>query len=114
MSNRILAIGINIPGNGIDSTSINSRVSLLDYDISVFNPELDSFYSYPKDHYMGKPLLEDTNSFNLKETITHWRREITEAVKFNKTVFVFFSLNSACSFVSIILYRSSIVKYFRG
>lgn len=37
---------------------------------------------------MGKPCLSDSDSFELKEHIEHWRREIAEAIRTGKTVFV--------------------------
>ncbi|GLR13283.1 hypothetical protein GCM10007907_20730 [Chitinimonas prasina] len=39
--------------------------------------------------YQGKPSLNDSSSFQLKEACEHWRREIIQAVESGKTVFVY-------------------------
>lgn len=90
---RIIGVGIDIPGTGaeVETTSLRSKASLLDYDIAVINPAIDNFYGYSYEEYLGKPCLDDSNSFSLKEHIEHWRREILEAVRAGKNVF--FMLN---------------------
>lgn len=82
---KIISVGVDIPGGQCKSTYVQSKLSLLDYDIAILNP---SIYSYSSEDYMGKPCLSDTNSFELKENIEHWRREIADAVRSGKTIFV--------------------------
>jgi hypothetical protein len=88
MSKNIVVIGVGLPHEEVEFKSLLSQISLLDYDISVFNPDIRSFYDYPLHYYLGKPSLNDTNSFKLKEQLSHWRREILEAIKAGKTVFL--------------------------
>jgi len=88
MPKNIIKIGIDIPGDESKYTSLKSKLSLLDYDIAVVNPNLYEFYDYSYDDYLGKRCLSDTSSFRLKEHIEHWRREILEAIKAGKTIFL--------------------------
>jgi len=87
MARSIVSVGFEIPGGKAKYTSLSSKLSLLDYDIAVFNPGIGEFYGYGE-QYLGKPCLSDSGSFQLKETLEHWRREILEAVKAGKTVFL--------------------------
>lgn len=87
MARSIIAVGLEIPGDKTKYTSLSSKLSLLDYDIAVFNPYIGEFYGYGED-YLGKPCLSDSNSFQLKEHLEHWRREILEAVKAGKSIFL--------------------------
>ena len=41
------------------------------------------------DTYQGKPALSDYSSFQLRERLEHWRREISDAIHSGKTVVVF-------------------------
>lgn len=87
---KLVSIGFYIPGADIETTSLRSKVSLLDYDIAIINPDIYNFYGYSEDD-LGKPCLDDSHSFSLKEHLEHWRREILEAIKAGKNVF--FMLN---------------------
>lgn len=88
MAKNILAIGQDLPNDEVEYTSLRSKLSLLDYDISIFNPDISDFYSYPVETYQGKRALDDTKSFTLKEQMNYWQREILEAVKAGKNVFI--------------------------
>ena len=88
MPKKIIVIGTSLPHDAVKYEAIHSQVSLLDYDISVFNPDISSFYGYRTDYYLAKPSLDDTNSFKLQEQLSHWRREILGAVRAGKTVFL--------------------------
>jgi len=88
MLKNIIKIGIDIPGDESKYASLKSKLSLLDYDIAVVNPNIYEFYDYSFDDYLGKRCLSDTNSFRLTEHIEYWRREILEAIKAGKTVFL--------------------------
>ncbi|WP_218398533.1 hypothetical protein [Alteromonas lipotrueae] len=86
---NVVSIGMEIPGADIKTLSMKSKSSLLDFDIIIIDPAIDDFYGYSYEDYQGKPCLDDTNSFRLKEHIEHWRREILEAVKAGKNVFLY-------------------------
>ena len=88
MPKNIIVIGTRLPHDELEFASLHSKLSLLDYDISVFNPDISSFYGYSLDYYLGKPSLNDTNSFKLQEQLAHWKREILGAVRAGKTVFL--------------------------
>jgi len=88
---NVVSIEYEIPGADIENISIKSKVSLLDYDVVIFNPSIYEFYGYGYENYLGKPCLDDYNSFSLKEHVEHWRREILESIKSGKNIF--FMLN---------------------
>jgi hypothetical protein len=85
---KIITVGVAVPSEDEFFTSIASNLSLLDYDIAIINPNISGLYGYSYEDYQGKPCLSNSNSFKLKEYVDHWRREITEAVKAGKTVFL--------------------------
>lgn len=88
MPKKILAVGVDIASDDVIQEDFSSRTSLLDWDIVLFRPVIDSYISY-RDQYRGKPSLNDSVSFHLREACEHWRREIKQAVESGKTVFVF-------------------------
>src|SRR4030042_2986366 len=88
MPKSIVIIGTGFPSNEVKIESLHSQTSLLDYDVSVFDPDISSFHSFSLKDYLGKHALNDTGSFKLKEQGAHWRREIIEAMKAGKTVFI--------------------------
>ncbi len=85
---KIVSVGCEVPGGYSKYVSIDSDVSLFDYDIVLFRPKINSF-AYSHENYRGKPSLDDSSSFRLKNRLSHWRREISEALHSGKTVFVF-------------------------
>jgi len=89
MSKKILTIGLEMASDQIETLEFNSKASLLDWDIVLFRPDVSYFYSYSHDTYQGKPSLDDSASFRLKESCEHWRREIKQAVEAGKTVLVY-------------------------
>lgn len=88
MSKRIIAIGVDIATDAVTEEDFGSRTSLLDWDIILFRPSIDSWISN-RSQYKGKPSLDDGVSFSIKEACEHWRREIKQAVESGKTVVVF-------------------------
>jgi hypothetical protein len=84
----VVGVGINIPGADIEEVSLRSKTSLLDYDIAIIDPDIYNFYGYSYTEYNGKPCLDDSNSFSLREHLEHWRREILESVRAGKNVFL--------------------------
>jgi hypothetical protein len=87
---KILTIEFEICDSNIESCEFNSDLSLLDWDIVLFKPNISNYVSYAET-YQGKPCLSDDSSFRLKEMVNHWRREIKTAVESGKNVFVFMS-----------------------
>ncbi len=88
----IFSVGLEWPIEEVTEISFSDHISLLDADIIVFNPVVPDYpYYYGRDEYLGKPCLDDSNSFALKETLDHWKREIKEAFEAGKTIFIFLS-----------------------
>ncbi|UGA55309.1 hypothetical protein [Vibrio sp. VB16] len=87
---NIVTIGFELNNDNVNHCEFNSDSSLLDFDIILFKPDISEFISY-SDMFEGKPCLTDHKSFQLKDRIQHWRREILESVDCGKTVVVFLS-----------------------
>lgn len=87
---RIITVGLELASGDAQYASFQSKLSLLDWDIILFKPEIGDFLSYA-DYYQGKPSLDDSSSFSLKECCEHWRREIKQAFETGKTVLVYLS-----------------------
>lgn len=89
MAKKIVAIGIDVAAKDVAHEGFSSKVSLLDFDIAIFRPDLPGYLFSGGDSYLGKPCLNDSMSFHLKESAEHWRREIKQAIGAGKTVIVF-------------------------
>ena len=105
----IFTVACEIPGGYGEYVDFNSKTSLLDAGFVVFRPRLiynnimDSNNDYDRIFspyfdssnrsrtYQGKPSLPDDSSFQLKEAITHWRRELTDFINAGGTVFMIMS-----------------------
>lgn len=90
MSRKILTVGFELASPEIKAVNFQSKLSLLDWDIVLFKPDIDDFIDY-SDQYQGKPCLSDSASFKLRESCEHWRRELLQVVKAGKTVVVYLS-----------------------
>ncbi len=86
---RIATIGCELASNSVKYVSFRSKSSLLDFDIVLFKPLISDFLGYGTEYFQGKPSLNDTQSFQLRECCEHWRRELKEAVAAGKTALVF-------------------------
>lgn len=88
MSKKILSIGVELATDDVAEEQFHTKVSLLDWDIVLFRPDI-SYFNHSLSQYQGKPSLDEGSSFRLKENCEHWRREIKQAVEAGKTVVVF-------------------------
>ena len=88
MAKRIMTVGCKIPGGFGEHVSINSQASLLDADIVLFHPTIDSFYWDHIRTYQGKPSLPEDSSFRVQKAVEHWRRELLDFLGAGRTVFV--------------------------
>ena len=87
---RILGVGIDIPGSNVQFVSLTDNQSLADGDIVAIEPNIAPFYGYfSSNSFQGKPGLSESSSFQLKEGIQHWQREIGSSLAAGKTIFVF-------------------------
>src|SRR2546425_12736618 len=88
MSKTFGSVACEVPGGLSEFISFDSRASLLEWDIIIFNPSItDHFGHYSS--YQGKPSLDEYRSVTVQEGIQHWRRELAEALRAGKTIFVF-------------------------
>lgn len=88
MGRKILTIGFELASSEVESASFQSKVSLLDWDIILFRPDIFELISH-NDFFQGKPSLNDSLSFRLKECSEHWRRELKQAYDTGKTVVIY-------------------------
>jgi hypothetical protein len=89
MPKKILTIEVQLASDSVHHEPFQSHASLLDWDIIAFKPTIPELWTEYAEDYNGKPCLNDTTSFALKEASEHWRREIKQAVEAGKTVVVF-------------------------
>src|SRR5579872_2227417 len=83
----VVGIGCELPGGVGEFVPLSEKRSLLDWDVIVFCPELTPFLDY-HESFNGKPSLTDTGSVTLRESAEHWRRQVSEALRIGKSVFV--------------------------
>ncbi|MBD2755790.1 hypothetical protein [Spirosoma validum] len=87
----VIGIGFYIPSNENDYISFDSRGSLSDADIVVFNPDFQNTeyrYDHENSSFQGKRLYGTDSSFEIKEHSNHWQNEILNALKSGKTIFI--------------------------
>jgi hypothetical protein len=87
---RILTVGFELASADTKYFGLDSKTSLLDWDIVLLRSDISQFISYHEE-FQGKPRLSDGVSFQLKDCCGHWRREIKQAFDTGKTVIVFLS-----------------------
>ena len=102
---RIFTVGFELPGEEFEHTNFASDRTLLDADVILFEPTLGHYGSY--EEYEGRPLLNETSSFQTKKHLDHWRTEITAAVNVGKLVIIYMAKPIEC-------YRYTGEKQFSG
>ncbi len=90
MSKKIITIGFELPGYSDNYYPYASDQSLLDADVIFFEPNFEDDYRI-EENYQGKPCYYESDSFELREATSHWKRELSTALEEGKTVFIFFS-----------------------
>ena len=82
----IFTVACRVPGGYGEYIGFDSKATLLDADLILFLPASSSYFSQKR--YLGKPLLPDTPSFELQESIAHWHRELDTVLKAGNNVFM--------------------------
>lgn len=90
MKKKIFTINYQIPGASELNLDFSSKQSLMDADIVVFNPAIPYYErSLLSDgQYQGKTCYGEHGSFQLKEDRDYWKKELSNALKSGKTVFL--------------------------
>ncbi len=88
MAKKILTVGCEIPGGFGKYVGIDSKASLLDADIALFYPTLVAFSLYSMERFNGKPRLPDASSFRVQDAVSHWKRELVDALNAGNTVVI--------------------------
>jgi hypothetical protein len=88
---KILTIGLQLCSENIEYCEFDSDMSLLDWDIILFKPDITDYLYSSESMFQGKPCLSDAKSFQLKTQSEHWRREIKSAVENGKLVIIYLS-----------------------
>lgn len=86
---KILTIGFELSDDDSESCDFDSDLSLLDWDIILFKPDIRDYVYSCESMFQGKPCLSDDRSFKLKSQSEHWRREIKSAIESGKLVIVY-------------------------
>jgi len=86
MSKKILTVGYVVPGHD-DYLAFDSKSSLVDADLIIFSPEIDTYFSQDTD-YQGKTRYSQDSSFQVKEALSHWRQELLDFVKSGRNILV--------------------------
>lgn len=86
MPKSIVAVGFDVPGGEVESIDLLSDRSLLDFDIVLFRPSIP--YMPNSSSYQGKTCLSDQASFEVREMLSHWKRELSQALEAGKLVIV--------------------------
>lgn len=89
MPERIISVGVQIPGGKIEYARLSERISLLDWDIAILTTDMSNSFYYGSETYNGKVCLSDDASFKYSEAQIYWKKEISEAVNNGKSVVVF-------------------------
>lgn len=86
---NIVGIAFDIPSTDDDYIRLDDNVSLSDYDIAIFSPDLDftSFY-LDSEGYEGKTLYDKSSSANIIDLTKHWKKEIKSFLENGNTLFV--------------------------
>jgi len=88
---KILTIGFQLSDKNTEFCEFDSDLSLLDWDIILFKPDIMDYIHSRESMFQGKPCLSDDKSFQLKSQSEHWRREIKSAVDSGKLVIIYLS-----------------------
>ncbi|MEL0639650.1 hypothetical protein V6260_03410 [Pseudoalteromonas aliena] len=86
---KIITIGLSLCDDETEYSDFDSNISLLDWDIVLFKPDIKEYVFRRDSMFQGKPCLSDDDSFKLKAQCEHWKREIKSAVEHGKLVIVF-------------------------
>lgn len=86
---KILTIGLSLASEETEFCEFDSDISLLDWDIVLFKPDIVEYIYRRESTFQGRPCLSDNESFKLKAQSEHWRREIKSAVEHGKLVIVY-------------------------
>ncbi|WP_047301620.1 hypothetical protein [Pseudomonas fluorescens] len=88
---KILTIGFSLSNEQAEFCEFDSDISLLDWDIVLFKPDISDYLNRRESNFEGKPCLSDDQSFKLRAQSEHWRREIKAAIEHGKLVIVYLS-----------------------
>lgn len=88
---KILTIGLSLANEQAEFCEFDSDISLLDWDIVLFKPDISDYLNRRESNFEGKPCLSDDQSFKLRAQSEHWRREIKAAIEHGKLVIVYLS-----------------------
>jgi hypothetical protein len=86
----VISVEFEFPLTDVQSVRFRSKKSLADADIIIFQPNLEDYNQSSSNYYFqGKRNISSDDSFRLSEDLSHWRSELSNAVRDGKTVFVF-------------------------
>lgn len=96
---KIISIGEPIEHPNVSLEYYSSSVSLLDYDILIWNPS-DLFLEYEQDYvrpkFQGKRCLKEDSSFKIIEDIKRRNNEIREMINLGRIVVIIMPPSESC------------------
>ena len=66
---KILTIGFDVANDDVENTGFDSKVSLLDWDIIIFFPDISSYYELTDDTFKDKPALSKSYYLKFKNNL---------------------------------------------
>lgn len=84
----IISVDYELFLDNIDLKGFDSKSSLSDADIVIFDPKIHELY-YKHSTYSGKKSFDLDTSTKMKESAKHWNRELNSFLEAGKNVFIF-------------------------
>jgi hypothetical protein len=88
MEKKVLTVGYEIPGYSEDHIEFRSNRSLTDADVVLFCTDTP-VASYLDDTFRGLQSYGDAGAMQYEIDTAHWKKELSDALKAGKTVFLF-------------------------
>lgn len=85
---KILTIGFNVVDDDVENVKFDSKMSVSEWDIMIFFPDISDYYKFADDSFKDKPALSKSYYHQLKDQADHWRKEILAAFNSNKTIII--------------------------
>ena len=85
---KILTIGFDVVNDDVENVKFDSKISLSDWDIIIFFPDISAYYKLADDTFKDRPALSKSYYHQLKDQADHWRGEILDAFNSNKTILI--------------------------
>lgn len=83
----IAAVGLWLPQEEVEYVGLESRKSLLEFDIIFFYPDMSELYA--SSYYEGVRCYSPSESPSVSEAISHWQKQLVGAYDAGRTIIIF-------------------------